>query len=211
MSPETPFVDTFDEPEAPSVLSLDYYRQKALEFQQIVNALDSTARTVDALIRELPPGLLVDELIAERSILEGKKGQLKLAAEAINFAANGLNAVGVNFPRIDTQTLGAVPLALAGAAAAAVAAAAALIVWGKSWIEGINQRLRNAELLASVPDADKGKVAQAILQTDVALAQANESPLASIAGMVKWIAIGAVAFFAYQAWTQYRGTKAIED
>lgn len=211
MSPESPFVDTFDEPEAPSVLSLDYYRQKALEFQQIVNALDSTARTVDALIRELPPGLLVDELIAERSILEGKKGQLKLAAEAINFAANGLNAVGVNFPRIDTQTLGAVPLALAGAAAAAVAAAAALIVWGKSWIEGINQRLRNAELLASVPDADKGKVAQAILQTDVALAQANESPLASIAGMVKWIAIGAVAFFAYQAWTQYRGTKAIED
>jgi hypothetical protein len=211
MSPESPFVDTFDDPEAPSVLSLDYYRQKALEFQQIVNALDSTARTVDALIRELPPGLLVDELIAERSILEGKKGQLKLAAEAINFAANGLNAVGVNFPRINTQTLGAVPLALAGAAAAAVAAAAALIVWGKSWIEGINQRLRNAELLASVPDADKGKVAQAILQTDVALAQANESPLASIAGMVKWIAIGAVAFFAYQAWTQYQGTKAIED
>ena len=211
MSPETPFVDTFDEPE-PSVLSLDYYRQKALEFQQVVNALDRTAQAVDALIRELPAGELVDELIAERSIMEDKKGQLKLAAEAINFAANGLNAVGVNFPKINMpQNLGAIPLALAGAAAAAVAAAAALIVWGKEWIAGVNQRLRNAELLASVPDADKGKVAQAILTTDVALAQANESPLASIAGIVKWLAIGAVAFFAYQAFQQYQGTKAIED
>jgi len=29
----------------------------------------------------------------------------------------------------------------------------------------------------------------------------------SIAGVVKWVAIGAVAFFAYQAWTQYQGGK----
>lgn len=210
---DAPFVDTFDAPpEAASPLSLDYYRQKALEFQQVVNALDTTAREVDALIGALPESALLDELIEQRAEMEAKKGQLKMAAEAINFAANGLNAAGVSFPAIQLpQTLGVVPLALAGAAAAAIAAAAALIVWGKSWIEGINQRLRNAELLASVPDADKGKVAQAILKTDVALAQANESPLASIAGMVKWIAIGAVAFFAYQAWTQYRGTKAIED
>jgi hypothetical protein len=62
-----------------------------------------------------------------------------------------------------------------------------------------------------VPDADKARVAEAVLKTDVAVAQANQSPLASIAGIVKWIAIGAVAFFAYQAFDRYAGRQAIED
>ena len=158
------------------------------------------------LIGALPESTLLDELVAQKAELEGKKGQIKLVAEAVNFAANGLNQLGANLPTVNLpQTLGAVPLVVAGAGAAAIAAAAAIIIWGKAWIDGINQRLRNAELLASVPEADRGKVAEAILKTDVALAQANESPLASVAGIVKWIAIGAVAFFAYQAFQQYRG------
>ena len=155
---------------------------------------------------------MLDELIAQKAELEDKKGQIKLIAEAVNFAANGLNAMGANMPNIQLpQTLGVAPLVAAGAAAGAVAAAAAIIIWGKAWIDGVNQRLRNAELLKSVPEADRGKVAQAILKTDVALAQANESPLASVAGIVKWIAIGAAVFFAYQAFTQYQGRKALED
>ena len=189
-------------------VSTNYFREKALEFQQLVNSLDATAREVDMLIGALPESALLDELIEQRAELEGKKGQIKLVAEAINFAANGLNMLGANMPEIKwPTTLGAAPLVAAGAAAGAIAAAAAIIVWGKAWIDGVNQRLRNAELLASVPEQDRGKVAQAILKTDVALAQANESPLASIAGVVKWVAIGAVAFFAYQAWTQYQGGK----
>ena len=197
--------------DAPPV-STSYFAEKAREFQAIVNALDSTSREVDMLIGALPESALLDELIAQRDELEGKKGQIKLVAEAVNFAANGLNTLGANLPTIQwPQTLGAVPLVAAGAAAGAIAAAAALIIWGKAWIEGINQRLRNAELLASVPDADKARVAEAVLKTDVALAQANESPLASIAGIVKWIAIGAVAFFAYQALDRYAGRQAIED
>jgi len=197
--------------DAPAV-STSYFADKAREFQQIVNALDATAREVDQLIGALPESALLDELIAQRDELEGKKGQIKLVAEAVNFAANGLNELGAKLPAIQwPQTLGAVPLVAAGAAAGAIAAAAALIIWGKAWIEGINQRLRNAELLASVPDADKARVAEAVLKTDVAVAQANQSPLASIAGIVKWIAIGAVAFFAYQAFDRYAGRQAIED
>lgn len=193
--------------DAPPV-STSYFADKAREFQSVINALDATDREVGLLIGALPESALLDELVEQKAELEGKKGQIKLIAEAVNFAANGLNQLGANLPTINLpQTLGAAPLVVAGAAAAAVAAAAAIIVWGKAWIDGINQRLRNAELLASVPEADRGKVAQAILTTDVALAQANESPLASIAGVVKWVAIGAVAFFAYQAWTQYQGGK----
>jgi hypothetical protein len=197
--------------DAPPV-STSYFADKAREFQQLVNALDATDREVDQLIGALPESALLDELVEQKAALEGKKGQIKLVAEAVNFAANGLNQLGANLPTINLpQTLGAAPLVVAGAAAGAVAAAMAIIVWGKAWIDGINQRLRNAELLASVPEADRGRVAEAVLRTDVALAQANQSPLASVAGIVKWIAIGAVAFFAYQAWTQYSGRQAIQD
>jgi hypothetical protein len=194
-----------DNDSAPPVAT-SYFRDKAVEFQQIINALDATSNEVDMLIGALPESALLDELVDQKAALEGKKGQIKLVAEAVNFAANGLNQLGANLPTVNLpQTLGAVPLVVAGAGAAAIAAAAAVIVWGKAWIDGINQRLRNADLLASVPEADRGKVAEAILKTDVALAQANQSPLASVAGIVKWIAIGAVAFFAYQAFQQYRG------
>ena len=193
--------------DAPPV-STSYFAEKAREFQQLVNALDATDREVDQLIGALPESALLDELVEQKAALEGKKGQIKLIAEAVNFAANGLNQLGANLPTINLpQTLGAAPLVVAGAAAAAVAAAAAIIVWGKAWIDGINQRLRNAELLASVPEVDRARVAEAALRTDVAVAQANQSPLASVAGIVKWVAIGAVAFFAYQAWTQYQGGK----
>jgi hypothetical protein len=196
------FVIDDDSPPVPT----NYFRDKALEFQQIINALDATSREVDMLIGALPESQVLDELVAQKAELEGKKGQIKLVAEAVNFAANGLNQLGANLPTINIpQTLGAVPLVVAGAGAAAVAAAAAVIVWGKAWIDGINQRLRNAQLLESVPEADRARVAEAVLKTDVALAQANQSPLASVAGIVKWIAIGAVAFFAYQAFQQYRG------
>lgn len=196
-----------DDDNAPPVAT-SYFRDKAVEFQQIINALDATSNEVDMLIGALPESALLDELVAQKAALESKKGQIKLVAEAVNFAANGLNQLGANLPTINLpQTLGAAPLVIAGAGAAAVAAAAAIIVWGKAWIDGINQRLRNAELLASVPEVDRARVAEAVLRTDVAVAQANQSPLASVAGIVKWVAIGAVAFFAYQAWTQYQGGK----
>lgn len=104
-------------------------------------------------------------------------------------------------------TLGAVPLVAAGAAAAAIAAAAALIIWGRDWLAGVNQRLRDKTLLESVPEAQRAQVAEAIVKSEVALAQANESPLTSVAGIVKWVAIGAVAYFAFQAFQSLQGGK----
>ena len=196
-----------DDEAAPPVQS-SYFRTKALEFQQLVNALDATGREVDMLIGALPEGAMLDELVAQFGELQNKKGQIKLVAEAINFASNGLNAVGANLPTIQwPPTLGAAPLVVAGAGAAAIAAAAAIIVWGKAWIDGINQRLRDKQLLESVPEAQRGAVAEAIMKTEAAKVQADQNPLTSIAGIVKWIAIAGVAFFAYQAFQQYRGDE----
>lgn len=204
---ESPATGPYDEPiDTTSPLSIDYYRQKVVEFQQVINALDETGRTVDALIRGVGPGELADDLIALQSEFLDKKSQIKIAAEAINFAASGANAIGIRFPVLSLpQTLGAAPIVAGAAIAAAVAAAAGIIVWGREWILGVNQRLREAELLKQVPDADRAKVAQAILQTDAAVAQANESPLASIAGIVKWVALGVAAFYAFEAFKKIRG------
>jgi hypothetical protein len=68
----------------------------------------------------------------------------------------------------------------------------------------VNQRLRDAELLGAVPEGDKAKVAEAILKTEVAVAQATESPLSSIASIVKWVAIGVAVFYAYEAFKKVR-------
>ena len=198
------FVIDDDAPPVPT----NYFRDKALEFQRLINALDATANEVDMLIGALPEGAMLDELVAQFGELQSKKGKIKLVAEGINFAANGLNAVGANLPTIQwPPTLGAAPLVIAGAGAAAIAAAAAIIVWGKAWIDGINQRLRDKQLLESVPEAQRGAVADAIMKTEVAKAQVDQNPLTSIAGIVKWVAIGAVAYFAFQAYQQYQGDK----
>jgi len=202
---ESPATGPYDvESEGP--LSLDYYRNKVREFQQVINALDETGRTVDALIREIGAGELADDLIALQAEFASKKTQIKIAAEAINFAASGANAIGIRFPVLSLpQTLGAAPIVAGAAIAAAVAAAAGIIVWGREWILGVNQRLREAQLLEQVPEADRAKVAQAILQTDAAVAEANESPLTSIAGIVKWVAIGVAAFYAFEAFKKIKG------
>lgn len=210
-SPEEILESLGPAPEA-SILSMDYYRQKAVEFQQLLNALDATDQEIVSLIRTLPDTLMRDELIATQSELLDKKGQLKIVAEAINFVANGLNGVGVNFPKMQIpQTLGAVPLALGAAAAAAIAAAAALIIWGRDWIAGVNQRLRDENLIKSVPENKQAEVAEAIIKTEQARIEAESSPLGAVAGIVKWVALGAIAFFAYQAWTQYKPRLGAED
>ncbi|NDD05504.1 MAG: hypothetical protein EB078_11400, partial [Proteobacteria bacterium] len=153
-----------DDAEAAPPVQSSYFRTKALEFQQVINALDATAREVDMLIGALPEGAMLDELLIQFDALQSKKGQIKLVAEAVNFAANGLNQVGANLPTIQwPATLGAAPLVIAGAGAAAIAAAAAIIIWGKAWIDGINQRLRDKQLMESVPESQRGAVADAIM------------------------------------------------
>ncbi len=199
---------TLDDAEQAQPVSTSYFREKALEFQHLLNALDATGRELDLLIGALPESAMLDELVVQFAALQEKKGRLKFVAEAINFAANGLNQLGTQLPTVQIPpTLGAVPLVAAGAAAAAIAAAAALIIWGRDWLAGVNQRLRDKTLLESVPEAQRAQVAEAIVKSEVALAQANESPLTSVAGIVKWVAIGAVAYFAFQAFQSLQGGK----
>jgi len=187
-------------------VALSYYQQKIVEFQNLLNGMDAAAHAAQsALWDDIDPKLSAD-LQTYLDEFDSKKWEFKAAAEALNLAINGANLVGGDFPNITIpQTLGVVPLVAAGVIAAAVATAAALIVWGNTWLQGLNQRLRDQELINSVTDpAKRDKLIQTQLEVDAAAAEANASPLSSISNIVKWLAIGAVAYFAFSAYKQVR-------
>jgi hypothetical protein len=72
-------------------------------------------------------------------------------------------------------------------------------------LQGLNQRLRDQELIAQVTDpAKKDALIKTQLEVEAAAAEANASPLSSISNIVKWLAIGAVAYFAFSAYKQVR-------
>ena len=189
-----------------SPVTLSYYQQKIVEFQNLLNGMDTAAKAAQsALWDDIDPKLSAD-LQTYLDDFDSKKWEFRAAAEALNLAVNGANLVGADFPNVTVpQTLGVVPLVAAGVIAAAVATAAALIVWGNTWLQGLNQRLRDQELIASVTDPVKrDKLIQTQLEVDQAAAEANASPLSSISNIVKWLAIGAVAYFAFSAYKQVR-------
>jgi len=189
---------------APTAIS--YYQQKINEFQNLLNGMDAAARAAQSALWEDIDPKLSEDLQAYLDEFDGKKWEYKAAAEALNLAINGANLVGGEFtPLALPQTLGVIPLVTAGVSAAAVATAAALIVWGNTWLTGLNQRLRDKELIASVSDpAKRDALIAAQVAVDQAQAEAQASPLSSISNIVKWLAIGAMAYFAFSAYKQVR-------
>ena len=187
-------------------VALSYYQQKIIEFQNLLNGMDAAAQAAQsALWDDIDPQLSKD-LQTYLDDFDSKKWEFRAAAEALNLAINGANLVGGDFPNITVpSTLGVVPLVAAGVIAAAVATAAALIVWGNTWLQGLNQRLRDKELIASVSDpAKRDQLITAQVAVEQAAVEANASPLSSISNIVKWLAIGAVAYFAFSAYKQVR-------
>jgi hypothetical protein len=189
-----------------SPVSLSYYQQKIVEFQNLLNGMDRAYTAANDLYWENVDPALADDLKKYLDDFDSKKWEFRAAAEALNLAVNGANLVGADFPSITVpSTLGVVPLVAAGVIAAAVATAAALIVWGNTWLQGLNQRLRDQELLSQVSDpAKKDALIKTQLEVEAAAAEANASPLSSISNIVKWLAIGAVAYFAFNAYKQVR-------
>lgn len=191
-------------PDAPSPFSLDYYRRKAVEFQQVLDALD---RSYWAASGALGTGALDEAtataLEAALADYESRKGQLRLTAEAINAGAAAINSMGGRFPRLSIPgTLGLPPLLAPAAMVAAIGVAAGLITWGSQWIAGVNERLRRAQIIEGTSPANRDAIVRAIAESDNAVNVAEGSFLASLAPTVKWIAIGIGAFLLYRAYTQ---------
>ena len=180
----------------------DYYRQKVVEFQQLLYDLQGAREGMIGLV-DYGPVEIQGELTALLDQLDGKISQYKVVAESLNAAIAAYNAIGGNFPKLNTRGLGAlpvVPIAIAGL----VATAATLIVWGKAWIDQSLEMARQAQLYGYLTPEARSQVAAATLKIENAAKASAESHLTSVANITKWVSIAAVAYFAYQAFQKMR-------
>lgn len=197
-----------DDPTPANPAQLSYYRQKIVEFQEVLNNLDTAAAIAEKWAYEysdIDPDLSL-EFAAKLDDYNAKKSTFRTTAEALNFAISGVNQIGAGFPRLNIpQGLGVIPIAAAAGVAGALAVAAGLIVWGRDWIAAVNERAKRAQLLDAVTEpGQKARIAADLLALDQAQAASESSPLGSIANVVKWISIAALGFFAWQA---YQGAR----
>lgn len=186
-------------PVAPSAFSLDYYRAKYAEFQQVLTALDAAYNAgVDLW------SVTQDEVLAQKlDEYEARRGMVKTTAEALNFAAQAVNAAGGRMPVLSIPgSLGALPPLLIPAGV--LAAVATIIVWGRGFIAGLVQYMQDAQALAAQDTPEKkAALAAALAKARAAQAEAD-TPLASAANIVKWGAIAFGAWLAWRAFSDYR-------
>jgi len=189
-----------------SVVSMDYYRSKIAEFQSTLNAVDTAQQAArDALasgVVDFDNAQALGDLLQD---FEARKSTMRITGEAINMGAAAINAAGGRMPSLSIpQTLG-IGFALPFAAVAAVGTAAVLINWGNTWLRGVNDRLKAAQLIAAQDSPEAAaRLAQSIAQSDSALAIADASPLGSLAPYLKW---GAIALGAFMVWRALQGIR----
>lgn len=190
-----------------SVFSLDYYRGKAVQFQNVLDQVDQAARAAQLAIESDVDPELTQDLLTMLDEFDAKKAMFRFAAEGINAGAAVINAAGGRFPSLSIpRGLGLAPL-IPAAAIAAVGLAATLITWGVRWIDGVNHRLLVAQALAKGTPDQQAKLAEAVIMSEQSARASSSSPLASIAGAVKWGAIGLVAFLAWRAWQTSQASR----
>lgn len=184
---------------APTVFSVDYYRNKVAEFQSVLLELDAAASIARQMIEDDVSPEITAGYQADIQAFEAKKGAFRAAAEALNFAISGVNLVGGNFKpvRVPGQ-LAALPVAVIAGVAAAVAVAGGLIIWGRDWIAGVNQRTREAARLATLSPEARERVIIAQQELESAESRANASPITAIAGAAKWVGWAVAAFFVWR-------------
>jgi hypothetical protein len=188
----------------PKTLSPDYYKQKVVEFQQLLNNL-ALAREATIEIVNNGPVELHEELNALLQELDSKIGRYRTVAELLNLGINGLNEVGANFPKLKIPNgLGVAPIVIASGFAVLVGTAAAMTIWGYTWIQNAQALSRQAQLYGYLTPEQRATVASKALELDQLAAASASSPLTSTANIVKWVAIAAVAYFAYQAYQKSR-------
>lgn len=209
-----------------SMTGIQYYRNKAREFQEVLNAVDIASGSLAASIYELDAysvaqaatgqdptatEMLDAELYSLLDEYESKKTVFRATAEAINLGASGINALGGRFPELSIPTGLGAPIIVPVAMIAAIGVAAGLIVWGNTWLSSVGDRMEIAVQagLISDPVARDAFVAR-IGEIKAQAAAASGSGLSNIASMVKWGAIGLGLLLAYQAFQSHQANRSIE-
>jgi len=94
------------------------------------------------------------------------------------------------------------------AAIAAIGTAATLTVWGNTWLRGLNDRLKAAQLLDAqgTPEA-RAALAVSIAQSDAAIATAEASGFSALAPLLKWVTVGVGAWMLWKAFQSFKKGK----
>jgi hypothetical protein len=188
----------------PQTLTVGYYRQKVIEFQNLLINLQNAREGMIGLV-DYGPDEIRPELTALLDELDSKIGRYRQVAELLNLGINGINKVGAGFPKLTIPNgLGIAPAAVAAGIGAAIAVAASLIVWGNTWIRNANALARQAQLYGYLTPEQRAAIAESTLKIEGAAKASESSPLTSVANITKWVAIAAVAYFAYQAYQKMR-------
>lgn len=186
-----------------SPVQLDYYRNKVLELQRVLNALDTAYRSADEALNSGALTLESQESLAQwmADYLDRRDWLRNIAATVVT-ATEAANAVGVRMPVLSLpSTLGALPLV---GLATVIAAAAVAITWGMEALRGYNERSRRLQLIESASPAQRQTVIDAMQRADSAVQESQTGTLAQLAPMVKYAALAAVAWF---AWRAYKGGR----
>jgi hypothetical protein len=181
----------------------EYWATKVKEFQDLLNRLGQAREGMIGLV-DYGPAEIQPELTALLDELDGKIGVYKTTAAGLNLAIEAYNAAGFGpLTKLNTKTLGAVPLQVV-ALAAAIGTAGALIYWGSTWLTHAKELSDRAQLYGYLSPAAREQVAINQLKIKAAAEASAESPLASVSNIAKWVSIAAVAYFAYQAFQKMR-------
>ncbi len=208
-------IDAGDPNAEASPITLDYYRQKALQLQSLLNGFDTVyfdLQGMAAIASNLDDGgAMLNEINGLLGDFEDKRSQLVNTAQALNLASDGLNAVGVEFPQVNVPGMAGVPLAAVAVVAGVIGAAVVLISWGNrafALAGDIARRMQQADVIAKLPESERANAVQTAINAErnieLERAKINDSPLAGAASLLKWALIAAVAYFGYKAWKEQR-------
>lgn len=186
-----------------SPLSLDYFREKAREFQVTLNALDETYRAAMGAVSASGASIPYEYRAALDSLIDEYQSRrlwLKGTAEAMNLAARALNSVGVRAPVLSIpQTLGLPALAVPAVYAGAVAAAVIAIEWATGFVQRGYATLASIADLRSLPESERAAVVTARDQARTALLTANSTGIGALAPWLKWGVIAIAGFLVWRA------------
>jgi hypothetical protein len=200
----TPGMSVENAPSSTSVFSAKYYSDKVAEFQKMLYALQGAQEAVIGLV-DYGPDEIKPELTQLLDELDLKIGRYKLVAETLNAGIAWINSKGAEFTKINVPAgLGIAPALIATGIGATVAVAAGLIAWGSGWIQAVIDVVKRSQLLGNMTKEQRERLAPELLALDEANRATQTSPLANIAVIVKWAAVAAAAYFAFQAYQKSR-------
>lgn len=188
-----------------SVFSLQYYKNKVLNYQAVLNALDAAVNSAWDLVANGADDLITQEIYNWLGEVDAKKSEIKLTSATINAGSNALSYAGVEFPGVN------IPGGLAGLpflslpVIAAIGTAYVLSQWGVAAIDSYKQiAIRNNEIARVSGTPEQQNAALVAMAAADSAANAAKNPLGDTAKIVQYAAIALIAYFAFQTFNKGR-------